>query len=82
MFDLGSVSTVQEIESAIRRLPRHDLIELRVWFAGFDADAWDRQIEEDAQSGRLDSFYQSLQRENEGQPDTPLDEVLDQAELS
>jgi hypothetical protein len=76
------MSTVKDIESAISRLSRSDLSELRAWFTEFDADAWDRQIEEDARSGRLDTFYQSLQQENEGQPDIPLDEVLNQEELS
>jgi hypothetical protein len=76
------MSTVQDIESAIAKLSRDDLAALRAWFAEFAADAWDRQIEEDARSGRLDAFYQSLQQENEGQTDIPLDEVLHQEELS
>jgi hypothetical protein len=76
------MSTVKEIESAISQLSRDDLSELRVWFTSFDADAWDRQIEQDAQSGRLDAFYQSLQHENAGQPDIPLDDVLNKEELS
>lgn len=76
------MSTVKEIESAISRLSCNDLSELRDWFSAFDADAWDRQIEQDARNGRLDAFYQSLQHENEGQPDTPLDEVLNQKKLS
>ena len=76
------MSTVKDIESAITKLSRNDLSELRTWFTDYDADAWDRQIEADAQSGRLDAFYQSLQHENEGQPTTPLDEVLNDQKLS
>lgn len=76
------MSTVKEIENAIARLSRDDLSELRAWFAHFDPDAWDRQIEEDARSGRLDTFYQRLERENEGQADIPLDEVLKNDKLS
>ena len=76
------MSSVQEIESAIRKLPRTDLTELESWFAEFTADAWDRQIAEDARNGRLDAFYQRLQKENEGEPDVPLNEVLDQEKLS
>ena len=75
------MSTVQDIESAIRQLSRADLAELKNWLAEFDADAWDRQIAEDAQNGRLDAFYQSLQRENEGQPDVTLHDFVHQAEL-
>ncbi len=76
------MSTVKEIESAISRLSGNDLSELRDWFSAFDADAWDRQIEKDVHSGRLDAFYRSLQHENEGQPDISLDEVLDKEKLS
>ena len=69
------MSTMKEIESAISRLSRNDLSELREWFVHFDADAWDRQMEEDARSGRLDAFHRSLQQENAGQPDIPLNDA-------
>jgi hypothetical protein len=52
-FDM---STVQEIENAIRRLGSADLAALRVWFAEYDAVAWDRQIETDVAAGRLDKL--------------------------
>jgi hypothetical protein len=55
---LGGMSTVKEIEAAISSLSSHDLAELRSWFQRFDTDAWDRQIEQDATSGKLDEFYQ------------------------
>jgi hypothetical protein len=32
------------------------LAELRRWFAEFDAAAWDRQLEHDAASGKLDQL--------------------------
>jgi hypothetical protein len=76
------MSTISEIEAAVSQLTREELSAFRMWFQDFDADAWDRQMEEDARSGRLDSFYQSLERENEGQPDVPLDEVLNKEKLS
>lgn len=50
------MSTVQEIESAVRRLSRQELSAFRDWFADFDAEAWDRQFEADAQAGRLDAL--------------------------
>jgi hypothetical protein len=76
------MSSVKEIESAISKLPRNDLTELESWFAEFTADAWDRQIEDDARSGRLDVFYQRLQKENEGEVDVPLNEILDKEKFS
>lgn len=48
------MSTVAEIENAIQKLSRRELGSLRDWFIGFDADAWDKQFEEDAKDGRLD----------------------------
>jgi hypothetical protein len=48
------MTTVQEIESAVAHLPDPDLSEFRAWFVQFDAEAWDREFEEDAQSGKLD----------------------------
>jgi hypothetical protein len=43
------VSTVQEIESAIPKLTDRELGELRLFI-------WDRDIERDAASGRIDQF--------------------------
>lgn len=50
------MSTVKEIEEAIRRLTAEELAAFRVWFAEFDAAAWDRQIEQDVAAGRLDAL--------------------------
>ena len=48
------MSTVHEIEQAIRALEPQDLAALRDWFAVYDAEAWDRQLEQDVAAGRLD----------------------------
>jgi hypothetical protein len=50
------MSTVDEIEDAIRKLPDKDLAALRAWFAEFDAAVWDRQFEKDVAEGRLDAL--------------------------
>jgi hypothetical protein len=50
------MSTIQEIEDAIRMLPDEELAALRAWFAEFDAAAWDRQFEQDVAAGRLDAL--------------------------
>jgi hypothetical protein len=57
------VSTVQEIESAIVRLSRQELLALRDWFSEFDGAAWDRQFEEDAAAGRLDVLAEEALRD-------------------
>ena len=50
------MSTVQEIELAIRQLPPQELTVFRAWFAEFDAELWDRQMEQDVASGRLNEL--------------------------
>ena len=47
--------TVKEIEQAVAQLPKEQLAEFRAWYEQFDADAWDRQIEEDVAAGKLDA---------------------------
>lgn len=48
------MTTVQDIEKKISSLPIRELAEFRAWFEEFDSQAWDKQFEEDAKSGRLD----------------------------
>ena len=48
------MSTVFEIQEALRRLPPEDLAVFRDWFTEFDSGTWDQQFEEDAAAGRLD----------------------------
>jgi len=50
------MSTIEEIEAAVRRLSAQELDAFRAWFAEFDAAAWDRQIERDIAAGRLDAL--------------------------
>ena len=50
------MTRVQALEKEIRTLSRDELAELRDWFAAYDARQWDRQIESDAKTGRLDGF--------------------------
>jgi hypothetical protein len=45
------MTTLDEIETALSRLPEGDLARFRRWFAEFDGRRWDEQIEEDVRSG-------------------------------
>ena len=47
---------IQQIENAVRRLSVEDLALFRAWFADFDADFWDQQLEHDVTAGRLDKL--------------------------
>lgn len=46
--------SLQELESAISRLPADELSAFARWFDEYMADAWDRRIESDIKTGRLD----------------------------
>jgi hypothetical protein len=48
------MSDINSIEKAVEALPPAELAEFRRWFAEFDGRAWDRQIEQDVNSGKLD----------------------------
>lgn len=50
------MSTVREIEAAVSKLSRRELLAFRDWFTEFDAAAWDKQLEEDVAAGHLDSL--------------------------
>ena len=50
------MSTVQEIEDAIVALPQEEFFKIADWMSERFTTSWDRQIEEDACSGHLDSF--------------------------
>ena len=50
------MSTIQDIEKAVSNLAPTDLSAFRAWFAEFDAEAWDKQFEQDVAAGRLDKL--------------------------
>jgi hypothetical protein len=47
------MNRVERLEEQIARLDLSELTRLREWFERYDADLWDRQIESDAQNGKL-----------------------------
>jgi len=47
---------VEELERVVSKLSPQELAEFRAWFAEYDAELWDRQLEKDASEGRLDRF--------------------------
>lgn len=45
--------TAEFVENAVKQLSPEELTKFRQWYAEFDADLWDAQIEEDAAAGKL-----------------------------
>ncbi len=50
------MSTIEDLERAVRGLQPDELARFRAWFADFDAHTWDLQFERDATSGKLDQM--------------------------
>jgi len=71
------MSTLADIEEAVAKLPAEQFSELLRRMQARDAEIWDREMEEDAKSGRLDTLHARLEEENAGKPEVPLDDFLD-----
>ena len=50
------MATIPEIQEAIIGLAKDDYRQLRRWLIEYDWDAWDKQIEADSDSGKLDDL--------------------------
>ena len=55
--------TLEEIKSAISALSEEDYIRLREWFSGKDWEQWDKEIEEESSSGKLDFLVEEAETE-------------------
>jgi hypothetical protein len=45
--------TVEDLETAVAQLSPEQFARFSVWFAEYQAELWDRQLEADQRSGRL-----------------------------
>ncbi len=71
------MSTVVEIESALRALPVQDARAVAHWLQDYLDQKWDKQMDADIAAGRLDKLAeQALDRYRAGQV-KHLDEVID-----
>jgi len=50
------MTKVEALEREVEKLSPEELASFRDWFAEYDWQAWDRQIERDSAEGRLDKF--------------------------
>ena len=58
-----SIARVEEIQVAIESLPYQEYIRLMQWFSERDWEKWDRQIEADSESGKLDFLIEEALNE-------------------
>ena len=52
------MTKVQALEEEIEKLSSAELVELREWIIEREAEVWDREIERDAASGKLDKLFE------------------------
>jgi len=50
------MTKVEQLEKEVQSLTPEELASFRNWFAEFDWQAWDRQLEADVAAGKLDRF--------------------------
>jgi hypothetical protein len=63
---------VKEIKEGIVRLSAEELAELLDWIENYQAQRWDKQIEEDLEAGRLDNLLAEADQEYEAGLSQPL----------
>lgn len=56
--------SISEIRQAIMELSPRELARLRKWFDEYCAEVWDKQIEAEAKSGRLNKLITEADEEN------------------
>ena len=61
-----TMSTVQELKTAIKLLPEEDYDRLRKWFVERDWKLWDIQLKKDSDAGRLNFLIEEAIHEKAG----------------
>jgi hypothetical protein len=63
---------IEKIEQDIQALSPEELAQFRAWFLHCDWAIWDRQIERDAEAGRLDDLATRALRDHAASKTTPI----------
>lgn len=58
------MNQLELIEKQIERLSSEELAKFRMWYAAFDAEAWDLQFEADVKAGKLDALAEKALRDH------------------
>jgi hypothetical protein len=66
------MSKIERIEQDIQALSPEELAQFRAWFLEYDWAIWDRQIERDAEAGRLDDLAARALRDHAAGKTTPI----------
>ena len=66
------MSQVEMLEQTVKQLSLDELAAFRAWFIEFDAAEWNRQIETDSETGKLDRLVQSAVEEHKAGKTKPF----------
>jgi hypothetical protein len=55
--------SLSEIKTAVRQLPPKELAELAAFILEHDNVEWDKQMDRDAEAGKLDFLFEEAERE-------------------
>lgn len=66
------MTRVEKLEGDVQELTSEELATFRAWFAEYDWPAWDRQVAEDADHGRLDFLADEALQDHEVGRTKPL----------
>ena len=71
------MKTLLEIEKAIKELPTEESRRLADWLNQYLDDAWDRQMQTDLSTGKLDNFIAEVESDIEASRVRNLNEIVD-----
>ena len=66
------MGAVEKLDLLIKSLSPEELAQFREWFADFDAQIWDRQIQSDAAAGKLDRLIDESMADHRANKTRPL----------
>ena len=69
------MTTLEQIEAAIAKLSKEDLERLSAWIVQRYQTDWDREIEEDSESGALNFLIREISDDIDQGRTRPLDEI-------
>jgi len=59
------MTEIEKLEREVLRLSREERAAFRDWFRRYDSDEWDREIEQDIRSGKLDALAEEAIADHE-----------------
>ncbi|WP_228060041.1 hypothetical protein [Plectonema radiosum] len=75
------MGTLPEIEAAIKQLPDSDIRQLGAWLEEYLEQMWDKQIENDLTSGKLDRLIAKAEADIADNRVRNIDEILNNCSL-